>query len=190
MINDTQKESIRSSWRLVVPIADTAADLFYRRLFEIRPQYRGLFPDDMTQQKRKLIHMLAFIVKSLSWSDAQWRDVVSPDEDLLLVVLALGRRHRELYKIPDESYDAVGEALLWTLDYGLGEAFTPEVKQAWGHVYGLLASAMRMATATKVSDAPPPVTDAPIRLGEEALVTDLSKAGIDEAKMDFAEDFS
>ena len=70
MFSDGEKETIRKSWRLVVPIAETAADLFYRRLFELRPDYRGLFPAEMSGQKRKLIRMLAFIMKSLDWNDS------------------------------------------------------------------------------------------------------------------------
>lgn len=144
MLTGAQKQAIRRSWELVVPIADTAADLFYKRLFEIAPQYRRLFKQDMKAQKRKLVAMLAFIVKAIDWQDDAWRDRVDPEEDLFLVVLALGRRHSELYSVPDEGYDAVGEALLWTLDYGLGEAFTTEVRDAWTRVYWLLSKTMKM----------------------------------------------
>ena len=41
MLDDQQKVLLRDSWRMVVPIAETAADLFYKRLFELRPDYRG-----------------------------------------------------------------------------------------------------------------------------------------------------
>jgi hemoglobin-like flavoprotein len=144
VLNETQKLAIRQSWQLVVPIADTAADLFYKRLFELAPSYRGLFSEDIAPQKRKLLSMLAFVVKTLDWDDTKWKDPVAKTEDAFLVVLALGLRHAELYKIPDESYDVVGQALLWTLDYGLGEAFTTEVRDAWARVYGLLAQTMKM----------------------------------------------
>jgi hemoglobin-like flavoprotein len=144
MLTDSDKEVIRATWRLVEPIGETAADLFYRRLFELEPAYRVLFKSEMTAQKRKLILMLGFIARSLSWVDAAWREDVDPDSDLFLVVLALGRRHRELYKIPDEAYATVREALLWTLDYGLGEAFTPEAQTAWRRVYDLVAMTMRL----------------------------------------------
>ncbi len=144
MLNATQKQAIKRSWELVVPIAETAADLFYKRLFELAPDYRRLFPEDMAPQKRKLLAMLSFIVKAIDWNDDRWRDAVDAEEDLFLIVLALGRRHIELYQVPDEAYDAVGGALLWTLDYGLGEAFTPETRDAWTRVYGLLAQLMKM----------------------------------------------
>ena len=142
MLNDAEKKLILHSWRLVVPIKDTAADLFYRRLFEIRPAYQELFKSDMAAQKRKLIAMLSFIVKSLDWPDSAWRDDVAEEDDLFLVVLALGRRHAELYAVPDTAYAAVGEALLWTLEKGLGADWTPDVAEAWTAAYGTLSGYM------------------------------------------------
>ena len=144
LLTDADKEVIRDTWRLVEPIGETTADLFYRRLFELEPAYRALFKSDLTSQKRKLLAMLAFIVKSLSWVDAAWRDEVDPESDLFLIVLALGRRHRELYRIPDEAYVTVRDTLLWTLDYGLGEAFTPEAQSAWRRVYDLISTTMKL----------------------------------------------
>jgi hemoglobin-like flavoprotein len=144
MLDDQQKVLLRDSWRMVVPIAETAADLFYKRLFELRPDYRAYFKGDMPAQKRKLVAMLTFIVKAVDWPDSAWRDQVATDQDLFLIVLALGRRHSDLYAIPDAAYDAVGDALIWTLDYGLGKAFTSEVRAAWLQLYTLLAMTMKM----------------------------------------------
>jgi hemoglobin-like flavoprotein len=150
LLTDTDKELIKDTWRLVEPLGETTADLFYRRLFELEPSYRSLFKADLTAQKRKLLAMLAFIVKSLSWVDASWRDEVDPESDLFLIVLALGRRHRELYAIPDEAYATVRDTLLWTLDYGLGDAFTPEAQSAWKRVYDLVATTMRLGKGATV----------------------------------------
>jgi len=157
VLNDAEKKLILHSWRLVVPIKDTAADLFYRRLFELEPGYRALFKTDLAAQKQKLIAMLAFVVKSLDWPDSAWRDTIAEEDDLFLVVLALGRRHSELYDVPDAAYAAVGEALLWTLDYGLGKEFTPPVRAAWTKIYGLVAMAMKMG---RLSVQPRTTTDA------------------------------
>ena len=107
-----------------------------------------LFPEDMTKQKRKLMAMLAFITKSLDWTEAQWKEDVAPEEDLFLVVLALGRRHHSLYKIPDDAYGPVEVALLWALDQGLGQTFTPELRQAWTKLYRALATNMKMGAKT------------------------------------------
>ncbi len=142
MLTEEQRSIITDNWRLVVPIADTAADLFYRRLFELRPEYRQLFGEDLSSQKQKLLQMLSFVVRSLEWGGASWSDDVAPDDDLFLVLLALGRRHSNLYEVPDEAYEAVLEALLWTLDYGLGKAFTEEAESAWTQAMVLISNTM------------------------------------------------
>ena len=144
MLTDREKSLIVSSYRLVVPVTETVADLFYEHLFQKKPQYRQLFSKDMTKQKRKLMTMLAFIVKSLDWTEDQWKEDVEPEDDLCLVVLALGRRHHSLYKIPEEAYGPVEAALMWSLDQGLGEAFTSELHEAWTKLYRSLATTMKM----------------------------------------------
>lgn len=144
MLTDKEKGLIRDSWRLVVPIAETAADLFYKRLFELEPSYRALFPENLDAQKRKLVATLGFIVKCLDYPDSAWRETVEEESDLFLILLALGRRHSALYKVPDKAYETVGQALIWTLDYGLGKKFTPDTQAAWTKVYRLVATAMKM----------------------------------------------
>lgn len=152
MLNATEKKCLRESWRLVVPIMETAADLFYKRLFELRPDYRALFPGDMAAQKRKLMITLAFVVKSADWAAESWAEEIPAQDDLFLVVLALGRRHGLLYKVPDDAYPVVGEALIWTLDMGIGEAFTADVRAAWLKLYSLLSSIMIMGTRNATGD--------------------------------------
>ena len=179
MITEDDKEHIRKTWKLVIPIAETAADLFYRRLFELKPEYQSLFPENMAGQKSKLVRMLAFIVKSLDYPESAWRDEVSESEDLLLVLLALGRRHQALYEVPREAYGTVGEALLWTLDYGLGEAFTPEVRSAWTAVYKAVSTTMILsATANDPDRSLEPAFGA----GQSAIETRLKAIGMDEIK--------
>jgi hemoglobin-like flavoprotein len=152
MITENEKEALRRTWKLVIPISETAADLFYKRLFELRPEYSELFSADLTKQKRKLLQMLAFIVKSMDWPESAWKDPVAAEEDLMLVVLALGRRHKDLYLVPEDSYAVVCEALLWALDYALGTAFDDTARGAWLHVYQLVATTMRMGSA--LTDGP------------------------------------
>jgi len=182
VLTESDRNVIRHSFRLVVPIADTAADLFYKRLFELKPEYRRLFAGDMASQKRKLMRMLAFIVGSLDYKDHEWRNDVPPEQDLMLVVLALGRRHSELYRIPSDSYAVVAEALLWTLDYGLGEAFTPDVRSAWTRLYLLLAKTMRLGSTAIDREGSLNGAQQAERQGEEALVVQLAAAGIDDAR--------
>jgi hemoglobin-like flavoprotein len=128
-----EKELVQSSFKQVVPISAAAADLFYARLFEIDPSLRPLFKSDMTEQKKKLMQMLGAAVVGLDNLYA-----------LIPVVRDLGARHVG-YGVKDEHYETVGEALIWTLEKGLGAAFTPETKQAWVTVYGVLASTMKEA---------------------------------------------
>ncbi len=138
----TQVGLIRESWAAVEPIADTAAGLFYGRLFELDPALERLFRrTDMDRQRKVLMQTLTVVVKTL--------DRV---EDLLPAVEALGRRHAG-YGVREAHYATVGAALLWTLEQGLGEAFTPAVREAWAAAYGTLASVMIEAANTDRNEA-------------------------------------
>ena len=137
-MDSKHKALVQSSFALVVPIAAQAADLFYDRLFEIDPQLRPLFKGDLSEQKKKLMQMLAAAVRGLDDLDA-----------LVPVVRDLGARHNG-YGVRDEHYDTVAAALLWALEQGLGEAFTPETREAWVEVYGILAATMKSGARSAV----------------------------------------
>ena len=126
-----QKMLVQTSFAQVAPIDETAAALFYNRLFELDPALRPMFRGDIEEQGRKLMQMLAVAVRGLDDLGA-----------LVPAVHALGRRHAG-YGVRDEHYETVAAALLWTLEAGLGEAFTPEVREAWGTVYWVLAETMK-----------------------------------------------
>ena len=128
-----QIELVQTSFKKVVPIAGTAADLFYGRLFEIAPEVRSMFPEDMKEQKIKLMGMLGTAVTNLHKLDT-----------ILPAVKALGERHKG-YGVTAAHYAPVGAALLWTLEKGLGADFTPEVKAAWTETYTALAGVMTSA---------------------------------------------
>ena len=122
---------IRESWTAVEPIADVAAGLFYGKLFELDPAIERLFRrTDMAAQRKTLMQTLTVVVKSLDKLD-----------QIVPAVQALGRRHAG-YGVREEHYATVGEALLWTLERGLGDAFTFDVHAAWSSAYGTLASVM------------------------------------------------
>jgi hemoglobin-like flavoprotein len=124
---------VRNSWQQVLPIKDTAAQLFYGRLFELDPSLRSMFKGNMVEQGGKLMSMINMVVSSL--------DNLGP---LLGRIEALGRGH-VAYGVTEAHYDTVGSALLWTLGKGLGEQFTPAVREAWTEAYGILSSAMKQA---------------------------------------------
>jgi hemoglobin-like flavoprotein len=138
----TKIELIRTSWGLVEPIADLAATLFYDRLFEMDPAVRRLFRrTDMAAQRKNLMQTLTVVVKGIDRLD-----------DLVPAVQALGRRHAG-YGVRPGHYDIVGAALLWTLEQGLGAAFTPDVRDAWAEAYGTLATVMIDAAAEEIAPA-------------------------------------
>jgi len=128
-----QVELVQASFKKVVPIAGAAADLFYGRLFEIAPEVRSMFPDDLSEQKKKLMAMLGTAVGNLHQLDT-----------ILPAVQALGKRHAG-YGVTAAQYAPVGAALLWTLEQGLGPDFTPPVKDAWTVTYTALAGVMTKA---------------------------------------------
>jgi hemoglobin-like flavoprotein len=129
-MNPTQIKLVQDSFARVAPISEQAAVLFYDRLFEVAPPVRAMFPDDMTEQRKKLMATLAVVVNGLSNLEA-----------VLPAASALAKRHVS-YGAKPEHYPVVGGALLWTLEKGLGDAWTPEVAEAWTAAYGTLSGYM------------------------------------------------
>jgi nitric oxide dioxygenase len=124
---------IQASWAAVVPIQDTAAGLFYQRLFTLDPSVKPMFKGDLQSQGKKLMQALGFIVNSLTKLD-----------ELVPVAQDMARRHVG-YGVQAQHYDTVGAALLWTLEQGLGSAFSEDLKAAWATAYGTLAGVMKEA---------------------------------------------
>ena len=130
-ITDAQIALIKDTWSKVVPIADTAAKLFYQRLFEASPQLAPLFDGvDLPEQRNKLVKAINMVVMSLERIDT-----------LVPTIHELGRRH-VAYGVEDAHYADVGAALLWTLETGLGEAWSDDAARAWTRAYQLLADSM------------------------------------------------
>jgi nitric oxide dioxygenase len=125
-----QVKLVQESFAKVVPISEQAAVLFYDRLFEIAPSVKTMFPTDMTEQRKKLMATLAVVVNGLSNL-----------EPILPAASALAKRHVS-YGAKPAHYPVVGAALLWTLEKGLGDAWTPEIAQAWTAAYGTLSEYM------------------------------------------------
>jgi hemoglobin-like flavoprotein len=131
---------VQSSFKQVAPIADQAAALFYKRLFELDPELKALFKADMVEQGKKLMQMISVAVNGLTRLD-----------EIVPAVQQLGKRHVG-YGVTPAHYDTVGTALIWTLELGLGSSFTPQVKDAWVAAYTLLAGVM--IDAAKSAEVP------------------------------------
>ena len=127
-----QARLITTSWSSVASIADSAIEQFYNRLFEIDPSARALFrATNMPEQRRKVIEALSLALQSLDDLDA-----------LTPTLEDLGGRHQR-YGVTAAHYDSVGQALLWTLQQGLGTEWTPAMAAAWTELFGQLSSAMK-----------------------------------------------
>jgi hemoglobin-like flavoprotein len=129
-VTPDQVKAIQDSFKLVAPISDQAAAMFYGRLFEIAPAVKPLFRGDMTEQGRKLMATLGVVVNSLGNLEA-----------VLPAASALAKRHVD-YGVKADDYAPVGAALLWTLEQGLGGNWTPQLAEAWGAAYTLLSNYM------------------------------------------------
>lgn len=129
-MNPLQVKLVQDSFAKVAPISEQAAVLFYDRLFEVAPAVKAMFPADMTEQRKKLMGTLAVVVNGLGNLGA-----------ILPAASALAKRHVG-YGAKPEHYPIVGGALLWTLEKGLGDAWTPEVADAWTAAYGTLSGYM------------------------------------------------
>jgi hemoglobin-like flavoprotein len=125
---------VQNTFSKVIPIAETAATLFYNKLFELDPSTQALFARaDMNKQKKVLMDTLKTVVYSLN-----------DFETVRSSVEALGKRHVR-YKVEERHYTVVGQALIWALSQGLGNDFTADVKAAWISAYTFLANTMKDA---------------------------------------------
>jgi nitric oxide dioxygenase len=125
---------IRATWARLAPHADAVADDFFHRLFAAAPEAAALFSHvDMATQRRKFMSMLGELVRVL-------------DDPGLLVSEAVpaGRRHVG-YGAREGHYADVGSALLQAIEAALAADFTPEAREAWRELYGLVAAVMRRA---------------------------------------------
>jgi hemoglobin-like flavoprotein len=133
-LTPSQQLLVRNSFAQVEPIADTAAMMFYDELFERDPSLRHLFTNDMVEQRKKLMQMLAVAVEHLN----DWETISN-------AVRALGRRHRG-YGVSPGDYETVGAALIAALERGLGPDFTPDVREAWLACIAAIAAEMLSET--------------------------------------------
>jgi hemoglobin-like flavoprotein len=147
MITSAQIELVQSSFRQVVPIAETAGELLYRRIFVLAPDSRALFDDDLRPQAKRLMAAVKVAVDGLGCLDE-----VAP------FLVRLGRRHVR-YGVPPGHFAVGGEALLWTLEQALAEAFTPDVRDAWVAAWNVIAGAMLAGMSEAALDAGGPHPD-------------------------------
>lgn len=137
-----QIDLVKTSWAIVAKMDHvTVGTLFYSRLFEIAPQLKHMFRSPVPEQSKKLLAMINYVIIKLDKL-----------EDILTEVAKLAQRHVS-YGVKPEHYAIVGDALLWTLEKGLGENWNREVKEAWTSCYQVLSTAMINASDWKEQHA-------------------------------------
>ncbi|GAB3945127.1 globin family protein [Spirosoma harenae] len=137
MLSENQLSIIKKSWRLLRDIDPALlGDVFYSRLFMAHPELRPLFKGPLDVQYKKFIDTLSFLVSQLHRLDEFTHEVE-----------LLGQRHRQ-YGVKADQYDAVGEALLWTLQSGLGRDWDEAIAQAWVNLYNIIAQKMQEPVTT------------------------------------------
>jgi nitric oxide dioxygenase len=96
---------------------------------------RPLFRDGLERQTALFVTMINTVVSALE----------NPDP-VVPLIKTLGVRHAG-YGVSDADYDKFAEVLLETFADAQGDAFTPEVRDAWREVYDRLADTMRAGAA-------------------------------------------
>jgi hemoglobin-like flavoprotein len=140
-LTSQQVALVQSTFRSVQPMSATAAELFYKRLFEVEPEVAALFKMDVGRQGREFMQVLAVAVGGLS--------NLSP---LVPMIQQLGVRHAA-YGVRPRHYDSVRQALLYTLAVILQDEYTDEVRSAWATAYAVIAGIMKEAAWGSASSA-------------------------------------
>jgi hemoglobin-like flavoprotein len=129
-MDDRVVNDVQSTWKIVESMAPEAAALFYKNLFEADPALQPLFKGNMEEQGKKLMQMIGAAVNQLSDLDS-----------LVPILQSLAIRHKG-YGVNTAHYETVGGALMKTLEQGLGPSFSPQVRDSWSEVYGVMSSVM------------------------------------------------
>ena len=125
-------ELVKKSWAIIAKIDfEIVGGTFYIRLFQLAPELRPMFKtSSMTEQSIKLGCMLTYVISKF--------DCV---EDIIEEVKGLAERHTK-YGVKNEHYKVVGDALLWTLEQGLGNYWNEALNFAWKDFYEILSKEM------------------------------------------------
>ncbi len=126
---------VKESWEKVMPISQTAGELFYDRLSELNPGLFSFNPDHVEQVK-KLMASFNMLVNSLD------------DPDTLTPILILMSEAHIGYGVMEKGHDLSYNAFSWALEHGLGEQYTEEVRSAWNELFNLLSEKFETQSPT------------------------------------------
>lgn len=129
-MKERSKDIIRSDFKEMAPDFKVIIIKFYERLFEVNPEYRKIFKNDIDAQANKFIHMLGLGVRGLD-----------NEAELAPALKFLGKNHRS-YGVSEEDYPVVRDALLYSFRNYLGDRFTPESEESWKEFYDHISGIM------------------------------------------------
>lgn len=130
-MTNQQLQLVQQTWKLLREVDPILlGDVFYGQLFRTYPALRTMFSGSMDNQYKKFVDMLSIIVARLD------RPITVAQE-----IYQLAQSHKG-YGVKPEHYEAVKEALLWTLERGLGNDWNSAVQQAWIACYDSLTQSM------------------------------------------------
>ncbi|MEP6749172.1 MAG: globin family protein [Bacteroidota bacterium] len=122
---------VQKTWKLFRDIKpEIIGDVFYSKLFADMPALKRMFKNSIASQYKKLIDMLSMMVGRLH----NLQEITPEIEEMAL-------RHVG-YGVKPAHYKLVEDALLWTLERGLGNDWNEEVKKAWTDCYTILSGIM------------------------------------------------
>jgi hemoglobin-like flavoprotein len=130
-----QVKLIKTSFDAMWPLSGDIAELCYSRFFELAPEAKSLFKNDMALQRAKLMDMIAALVGSLD------------QHGLFQSIITNSGRHHARFGVRSSQYDALGEALMWSLERKLGTSLTPELSASWRALYATVQAEMQRAAA-------------------------------------------
>lgn len=130
-MNNNDLQILEDSFDLIAPRGEELMDVFYERLFAAAPAVAPLFArSELKHQKTKLLATLVLLRKSL-------RDL----ESITPKLRQLGAKH-VAYGAQPEHYPVVADVMLASMAEIAGDAWAPEIEQAWAGALDLVASAM------------------------------------------------
>ena len=133
---------LQRSFALIHPIADRIGMTFYERLFDRAPEVRAMFKGDVELQQRKLMSFFGEFVKLHLRSLLTLPVTAARDPEVSIPgIAALAERHVG-YGVAPEHFVAAKEALFWSFDEHLRDAFDQETLLAWDAAFDMIAETM------------------------------------------------
>lgn len=126
-------DAVQNSCLAVAARPVRLAEEFYANLFEMAPQVRGMFPEDMSGQMQKMTDVLLGAIAQIATGDT-----VELEETLR----RLGATHRTRYGVESEHYGYIGHALTRAVREVAGPAYSGSLSSSWIALYQWVAAHM------------------------------------------------